>query len=491
MQCSGEWSTQRRAVDDWSSSTRPIPATDAGRTTRAASRASAIRPRSCPGRSTVVAPDVAAAPMEAVRRCLARRGRLVAMRRDHGSCSGLGPAHSAASAPRTASSRRGSAAAGRLRVPGAPPDARPRLGEAARGHIADRVGPRRSAVVSGGTGRGGDLDPTTDPVEEACGALRRADANRDSEWRSAHAHVPDARRLRRGDARRRSKPIEGVGTSVAAFVGLAPGGPVNTPMRISNWTQFAQDLRRPAEPRQRAVHGGRLPRALRLRLLPERRQPVLGRPRRRRRGRRRSPRAALPAAADTERRGASASIALDGVDRARSRSSSARSRRARRARTDDKTYKLVVSAGTASARSTTGLSGQEGPHQHRHQGQRRFEADQDRGDRRLAARGPAHPGNRAPTRCRRRRCQPTRSRPSDFEGDVAERKGMGGFAAVDEITMVCMPDLMTLGQERRRRRAAARRPGQDDRPLRERRRPHGDPRRAAGPAARRTSSSGG
>src|ERR1043166_976316 len=37
-----------------------------------------------------------------------------------------------------------------------------------------------------------------------------------------------------------SKPIEGVGTSVAAFVGLAPGGPLNTPMRISNWTQFAK-----------------------------------------------------------------------------------------------------------------------------------------------------------------------------------------------------------------------------------------------------------
>ena len=37
-----------------------------------------------------------------------------------------------------------------------------------------------------------------------------------------------------------SKPIEGVGTAVAAFVGLAPGGPVNTPMRISNWTQFAK-----------------------------------------------------------------------------------------------------------------------------------------------------------------------------------------------------------------------------------------------------------
>ncbi len=45
-----------------------------------------------------------------------------------------------------------------------------------------------------------------------------------------------------------SKPIEGVGTSIAAFVGLAPGGPVNTPMRISNWTQFARLFGDPREP---------------------------------------------------------------------------------------------------------------------------------------------------------------------------------------------------------------------------------------------------
>src|SRR4051794_18868086 len=37
-----------------------------------------------------------------------------------------------------------------------------------------------------------------------------------------------------------NKPIEGVSTAVAAFVGLLPGGPFNTPMRISNWTQFAK-----------------------------------------------------------------------------------------------------------------------------------------------------------------------------------------------------------------------------------------------------------
>jgi phage tail sheath protein FI len=35
-----------------------------------------------------------------------------------------------------------------------------------------------------------------------------------------------------------AKPIEGVGTSVAAFVGFAEQGPVNSPTLISNWTQF-------------------------------------------------------------------------------------------------------------------------------------------------------------------------------------------------------------------------------------------------------------
>lgn len=35
-----------------------------------------------------------------------------------------------------------------------------------------------------------------------------------------------------------SRPIEGVGTAVAAFVGLAEKGPFNQPTLVSNWTQF-------------------------------------------------------------------------------------------------------------------------------------------------------------------------------------------------------------------------------------------------------------
>ena len=35
-----------------------------------------------------------------------------------------------------------------------------------------------------------------------------------------------------------SRPIEGVGTAVAAFVGLAEDGPFNSPTLVSNWSQF-------------------------------------------------------------------------------------------------------------------------------------------------------------------------------------------------------------------------------------------------------------
>src|SRR6266571_8061360 len=37
-----------------------------------------------------------------------------------------------------------------------------------------------------------------------------------------------------------SRPIEGVGTAVAAFVGLAEKGPANTPTLVTNWSQFTQ-----------------------------------------------------------------------------------------------------------------------------------------------------------------------------------------------------------------------------------------------------------
>jgi phage tail sheath protein FI len=39
-----------------------------------------------------------------------------------------------------------------------------------------------------------------------------------------------------------SRPIEGAGTAVAAFVGFAPEGPFHTPTLVTNWTQFTTNF---------------------------------------------------------------------------------------------------------------------------------------------------------------------------------------------------------------------------------------------------------
>src|SRR5215471_12164750 len=36
------------------------------------------------------------------------------------------------------------------------------------------------------------------------------------------------------------RPIEGVGTACAAFVGLAPAGPTNAPVLVTNWSQYVE-----------------------------------------------------------------------------------------------------------------------------------------------------------------------------------------------------------------------------------------------------------
>ena len=44
-----------------------------------------------------------------------------------------------------------------------------------------------------------------------------------------------------------SRPIEGVGTAVAAFVGFAPQGPVNRPTLVTNWNQYTRHFGEYAE----------------------------------------------------------------------------------------------------------------------------------------------------------------------------------------------------------------------------------------------------
>jgi uncharacterized protein len=245
-----------------------------------------------------------------------------------------------------------------------------------------------------------------------------------------------------------SKPIEGVGTSIAAFVGLAPGGPVNQPMRIANWTQFARLYGDAREPENgpfmegaylaHAVYGyfqngGGLCWVVRVGAGDGAELPQ----------------AALPAAADTSVEAFRAQ-ALDGVDGEiaieliEEPSGAA----------DDKedkgdgkaeqlpTYRLTVDAGP-DHEEYEGLTLKKG---------RSYIATKVNSASKLIkieeTSASLPEAMRAPAAGSYKLSLPAAPvgevSPGEFEGDVAQRRGIGGLAAVDEITMLCIPDLMTL-----------------------------------------------
>jgi phage tail sheath protein FI len=235
-----------------------------------------------------------------------------------------------------------------------------------------------------------------------------------------------------------SKPIEGVGTSIAAFVGLAPGGPVNTPVRISNWTQFAKIFGDPSEPDNGPFmegaylahsvygffqNGGALCWVVRVGA------PENGAAR---------PVAALPAAADKAVETFRAQ-ALEGVDGTVKVEVSEEPK----PEGGDATYKLVVDAGPSGHEEYEGLTLKKGRANLAtkvNAASKLIKIEETGASLPEAQRAPA-PGTYALSSPP---VSPEQVSPGDFEGDVARRKGMGGLAAVDEITMVCMPDIMTL-----------------------------------------------
>ena len=235
-----------------------------------------------------------------------------------------------------------------------------------------------------------------------------------------------------------SKPIEGVGTAVAAFVGLAPGGPVNTPVRISNWTQFSTIFGDPEQPDNGPFmegaylahsvygffqNGGSLCYIVRV-------GDDGGAAR---------PTAALPAAAD---KGVEAfrAVALEGV------TGSVKVEISEEPNVDkegsDQTYKVVVSAGSDSE-TYEGLTLKKGRNNLAtkvNSASKLVKIEETGSSLPEAQRVPATGSYALSTPS----AKPDSIKSTHFEGDVARRKGMGGLAAVDEITMVCMPDAMTL-----------------------------------------------
>src|SRR5215210_5231955 len=232
-----------------------------------------------------------------------------------------------------------------------------------------------------------------------------------------------------------SKPIEGVGTSIAAFVGLAPGGPVNTPMRISNWTQFSKIYGDPNEPDNgpfmegaylaHAVYGffqngGGLCWVVRVGADGDAARAQ----------------AALPAAADKSIEAFHVEAIGDGNGGVKVELSEEPAA----GEGAEPTYKLIVDAGSAGKEEYEGLTLKKG--------RQNLATKVNSASKFVRITETAGLPDARPAVGSYTLSTPSQSADAvsagDFEGDVARRKGMGGLAAVDEITMVCMPDVMTL-----------------------------------------------
>jgi hypothetical protein len=230
-----------------------------------------------------------------------------------------------------------------------------------------------------------------------------------------------------------TRPIEGVGTAVAAFVGLAQQGPLNQPTLVTNWTQYVQTFGDFVEGSYlaHAVYGffqngggvcyvvrvggdGAAP-AARGELTTGGDKPL---------GAYRVE--ALPTGADGN------SISIEVQDAAADGAA-------------EDTFKLVVKQGGRPVEEFDNLTPKKGKQNvvtvvnAQSTLIRIKEATAGALPEKVARGSVALAGGGAP--------QPVRLAPEDYIGDVADRTGFGGLEAVDEITMVSVPDLMAAYQQ--------------------------------------------
>ncbi len=235
-----------------------------------------------------------------------------------------------------------------------------------------------------------------------------------------------------------NKPIEGVGTAVAAFIGLAPGGPINKPMRISNWTQFARLYGDPTNPDNGPFmegaylahsvygffqNGGNLAWIVRVGSGD---------------GDESAPRAALPAAADKSIE-AFRATALEGVSEPVGITVE-EDPPGGEGKDGEPSYTIVVTAGS-DREEYPGVTLKKG---------RTFVATKINASSRLVRiedLSASLPEPRIATgtfKLSIPAAAPQEVSAAQFEGDVAKRQGMGSLAPLDEVTMIVMPDIMTL-----------------------------------------------
>jgi phage tail sheath protein FI len=233
-----------------------------------------------------------------------------------------------------------------------------------------------------------------------------------------------------------SKPIEGVGTAVAAFVGFAEKGPANEPVLVTNWTQFTQTFGEFVEGSYLAhamyayfLNGGGVAYVVRI-----------GSGSGNGKGPDAVAHAELPAAGDVQRP-AFAVQALEPGSTGDDLTVEVQDA----SEPGEDNFKLVVKKAGSPVETYDNVTTRRGPNnvitQVRQQS-KLIKIEEVKGKAMaVPAKGSqmALTGGAAPTPA-------TKVNPDEYVGNSADRTGFGGLEAIDEITMLAVPDLMAAYQ---------------------------------------------
>ncbi len=228
-----------------------------------------------------------------------------------------------------------------------------------------------------------------------------------------------------------SKPISGVGTAVAAFVGLAEKGPVNSPTLVTNWTQFVENFGEFVEGSYMAhsvygyfLNGGGVAYVVRVGANGAADKPAA--------------RAELPSGADKAVSAYKISALEPGAT-----GDDISVEIADPAEAGDDNFKLIVRKGQKVEETFDTVSTKKGPLNvvtQVKQKSKLIKVEESGGTVAVPEKGrfPLGGGN-APV--------PVNLSPDAYVGSSADRTGFGGLEAIDEITMLSVPDLMAAYQQ--------------------------------------------
>ncbi len=225
-----------------------------------------------------------------------------------------------------------------------------------------------------------------------------------------------------------SRPIEGVGTAVAAFVGLAARGPANTPTLVTNWNQFTATFGEFVEGSYLAhavygyfLNGGGA--AYVVRVGADGVQPIAA--------------GDVPSAAD----GGKPAFRVAALEAGPSGNNIAVETQVS-GDGDASTFKLVVKQGGKVVETFDGLTTGKGKTNVATvvKAQSKTITIEETGA--LAA-----PANASVTLSGGTSSVPARVTPKDYVGNSADRTGFAGLEAVDEVTMLSVPDLMAVYEQ--------------------------------------------